>query len=124
MNENILGLRTVIYHVSDMAEAKKWYTEVFGKPPYFDESFYIGFEIGGYELGLFPEEKPMENKTTNVETYWGVTDIESEHKRFIELGAKEHTAIQDVGGGILVSTLLDPWNNILGLIYNPHFKLP
>lgn len=124
MNENILGLRTVIYHVSDLAEAKKWYTKLFGKEPYFDESFYIGYEIGGYELGLYPEKEPMTNKSTNIETYWGVEDLEKEHKRFIELGAVEHTAIQDVGGGILVSTLFDPWNNVIGLIYNPNFKLP
>ncbi|MEQ9405318.1 MAG: VOC family protein [Cyclobacteriaceae bacterium] len=124
MNENILGLRTVIYHVSDLQKAKEWYKDVFGKDPYFDEPFYIGFEIGGYELGLFPEKVPIKNKTVNVETYWGVEDIKSEHQRFQELGAKEHTAIADVGGGILVSTLLDPWSNAIGLIYNPHFKLP
>lgn len=123
MNTNILGLRTVIYRVPDLEKAKAWYTQVFGKSPYFDESFYVGYEIGGYELGLFPDDK-LENKTPNIETYWGVDDIESEHRRFIELGAKEHTTIQDVGSGILVSTLLDPWDNVIGLIFNPHFKLP
>ncbi len=123
MNKNILGLRTVIYLVPDMQEAKEWYTRAFGKGPYFDESFYIGFEIGGYELGLFPEGE-NQKRGDNVEAYWGVEDIRAEHQRFLELGAKEHTEIKDVGGGIEVTTLLDPWDNVIGLIYNPHFKLP
>lgn len=124
MNNNILGIRTIIYHVSDMVAAKKWYREVFGKAPYFDEPFYIGFEVGGYELGLYPEKEPIKNKTVNVEAYWGVKDLRKEHQRFIELGAKEHTAIENVGDGIYVSTLLDPWGNLIGLIDNPNFKLP
>ncbi len=124
MNKNILGLRTVIYRVSNLEDAKKWYTDVFGKGPYFDEPFYIGFEIAGYELGLIPDDTSNENKTDNIETYWGVTDIKSEHQRFIDHGATEHTAIQNVGGELLVSTLKDPWGNVIGLIYNPYFKLP
>ena len=124
MNKNILGLRTVIYHVPDLTKAKEWYADVFGKPPYFDEPFYVGFDIGGYELGLFPEQKPVPEKTDNIEAYWGVEDIHKGYKRFIEKGCKEHTEIKDVGEGILVTTLLDPWNNVIGLIYNPHFKLP
>ncbi|WP_462247616.1 VOC family protein [Ekhidna sp.] len=122
MNKNILGLRTVIYLVPNLAEAKKWYIEAFGKQPYFDEPFYIGFEIGGYELGLFPEYE-NQKRGDNVEAYWGVNDIKAEHKRFLKLGAKEHTPIKDVGGGIEVATILDPWDNLIGLIYNPHFKL-
>lgn len=123
MSKNILGLRTVIYMVSDMEGAKKWYSEAFDAQPYFDEPFYIGFDIGGYELGLHPE-KEGQKRADNVETYWGVEDIRSEYDRFIQLGAKEHTEIKEVGGGIEVATLLDPWSNVIGLIYNPHFKLP
>ncbi|WP_436517693.1 VOC family protein [Ekhidna sp. To15] len=122
MNNKILGLRTVIYLVPDIEEAKKWYTKAFGKDPYFDEPFYVGYEIGGYELGLHPENE-NQNRADNVEAYWGVEDIRSEHARFIGLGAKQHTEIKEVGGGIEVTTLLDPWNNLIGLIYNPHFKL-
>ena len=48
----ILGLRTVIYHVPDLPRAKEWYAKAFGVKPYFDEPFYVGFSVGGYELGL------------------------------------------------------------------------
>jgi len=53
----ILGLRTVIYHVPDLQRAKAWYSTAFGVQPYFDEPFYVGFNIGGYELGLDPDTK-------------------------------------------------------------------
>ena len=122
MDKPILGLRTVIYMVPDINEAKEWYTKAFAKDPYFDEPFYVGFEIGGYELGLHPE-KEAQKRADNVEAYWGVEDIRSAYEHFIQLGAKEHEQIKEVGGGIEVATLLDPWNNVIGLIYNPHFKL-
>src|SRR2546426_7717980 len=51
----VLGLRTVIYHVPDLPRAKQWYSAAFGVKPYFDEPFYVGFNIGGFELGLDPD---------------------------------------------------------------------
>ena len=55
----MLGLRTTIYQVPDLAAAKAWYTKAFAKAPYFDEPFYVGFNIGGFELGLLPAKKPL-----------------------------------------------------------------
>ncbi len=119
----ILGLRTTIYKVSDVNKAKAWYSSVFQISPYFDEPFYVGYNIGGYELGLQPEESAVASKTDNVITYWGVNDIEAEFKRFITAGATEHEKPQEVGGGIWVASMRDPWGNVIGLIVNPHFKL-
>lgn len=121
---NILGLRTTIYHVPDLDEAKEWYTKVFGVSPYFDEEFYVGFNVAGYELGLVPDATPSDKKSDNIESFWGVENVESEHQRFIALGATEHVAPTNVGGEIVVSNLKDPWGNVIGLIYNPDFKLP
>ncbi|WP_394758725.1 VOC family protein [Flavobacterium sp.] len=122
MKSKILGLRTTIYKVSDIANAKEWYTKAFETKPYFDESFYVGFNIGGYELGLQPEEQLI-LKSDGVVSYWGVDNIETEFDRFIQLGATSHEKPQNVGGEIIVATIKDPWNNIIGLIYNPEFTL-
>lgn len=119
----MLGLRTTIYKVGDLAQAKAWYTKAFETSPYFDEPFYVGFDIGGYELGLLPEETPTTDKADGVLTYWGVEEIEKEYARLIDLGATEHEAPTNVGGEIVVSTVKDPWGNVVGLIYNPHFKV-
>jgi predicted enzyme related to lactoylglutathione lyase len=119
MASSILGLRTVIYKVSDLALAKEWYSKAFQTQPYFDESYYVGFTIGGYELGLQPEESP---KGENVATFWGVEDIQTEYERFLAEGAAAVEPPMNVGGEIMVATLKDPWNNLLGLIYNPEFK--
>ncbi|MFM7485919.1 MAG: VOC family protein [Cytophagales bacterium] len=117
----MLGLRTLIYKVPDLAKAKDWYTKAFNTKPYFDEPFYVGFNVGGYELGLDPDETDITKGDTAV-TYWGVEDIEKEFARLIQLGAKEHTKPTNVGGEIMVATLKDTWGNVIGLIYNPHFK--
>lgn len=124
MSTPMLGLRTTIYMVSDMAEAKAWYTEVFQARPYFDEPFYIGFNIAGYELGLHPEKNPAQNKPESVMTYWGVNNVQSEFDSMISLGATAHENPTNVGGEIVVASVKDPWDNIIGLIYNPEFQLP
>lgn len=117
----MLGLRTLIYKVPDLAKAKEWYTQAFQTKPYFDEPFYVGFNIGGYELGLDPDNTGITKGDTAV-TYWGVEDIEKEFARLIQLGATEHSKPTNVGGVIMVATVKDPWDNVIGLIYNPHFK--
>jgi lactoylglutathione lyase len=119
----ILGLRTAIYRVSDINAAKKWYTKVFETQPYFDEPFYVGFEIGGFELGLQPEDKPVIDKKESVVAYWGVNDVRKEYDSFIASGATEYEKPTEVGGDIIVASVKDPWGNIIGLIYNPHFKV-
>jgi predicted enzyme related to lactoylglutathione lyase len=116
------GLRTVIYAAPDIAKTKEWYAQALGIQPYFDEPFYVGFNVGGYELGLDPGwKKPTDDSGTLA--YWGVKDVQAAYDRLIELGAKPHHAIQDVGEGIKLATVIDPFGNVVGIIENPHFKL-
>jgi len=119
----ILGLRTVAYKVEDLTKAKEWYSKAFAEDPYFDEPFYVGFKIGGYELGLQPVEGEGNIIGNSVITYWGVDDIEKSIQDMLDLGATINDEPLDVGGGVVVASVTDPWNNIIGLIYNPHFKL-
>lgn len=119
----ILGLRTTIYKVDNIENAKKWYANVFKTEPYFDQPFYVGFDIGGYELGLQPDETPSTNKIESVVTYWGVDDIQSVYDSFIESGATENEKPYNVGGDLMTATVKDPFGNVIGLIYNPHFQL-
>ncbi|NQV57917.1 MAG: VOC family protein [Rhodospirillales bacterium] len=123
MASQIQGLRTTIYKTGDLAAAKAWYAKAFQTQPYFDEPFYVGFNIAGFELGLMADDEPAAKKTDNVLTYWGVDNITEEVEWFIGLGATEHTAPTNVGGEIMVASLKDPWGNVIGLIYNPEFKL-
>ena len=116
------GLRTVIYHVGDLQKAKEWYSTVLGIKPYFDEPFYVGFNVGGFELGLDPDMKGV-SKGNNVVAYWGVKDAKASYQRMQKLGAKKHSDPQEVGGGIIVATLTDPDGNVFGIIENPHFKV-
>ena len=120
---HFLGLRTAIYYAPDLAKAKSWYSRILGLEPYFDQPFYVGFNVGGYELGLDPDP-PSSASTGSVVVYWGVANADAALKHLLSLGAAEHTNVQDVGEGIRVATVLDPFGNILGVIENPHFKLP
>ena len=116
----ILGLRTFIAHVrpDQLDAAKAWYTRFAGVAPYFDQAFYVGFSVGGFELGLQPEGEPGPG---GVVAYWGTADLAAEEVRVLDLGAKLVVPVTDVGGGIRVATVADPFGNHVGLIQNPHF---
>ena len=115
------GLRTIIYPSTDLAKATAWYAGIVGHAPYFNEPFYVGFNVGGYELGLLPPGD--EDADDSPTTYWGVDDAHAEYSRVIALGARPHSAVKDVGDGILVASVMDPFGNIVGLIQNPHLKV-
>lgn len=120
---SILGLRTTIYKVNDIEKAKNWYEKAFETKAYFNEPFYVGFNIGGYELGLQPEEGPKGEKIESVVSYWGVEKIQEVYDRLIALGATENEKPYNTGGEMMTATLKDPFGNVIGLIYNPYFKL-
>jgi predicted enzyme related to lactoylglutathione lyase len=116
------GLRTVIYHVDNLEDAKAWYTKALGIEPYFDQPFYVGFNIGGFELGLDPDMSGV-SKGNNAVAYWGVNDAAASYNSMLELGAQKHGDVQEVGGGIRVATVRDPYGNIFGIIENPNFRV-
>ncbi|WP_308365834.1 MULTISPECIES: VOC family protein [unclassified Microbulbifer] len=117
-----LGLRTVVYGVADIAEARAWYTRLLEREPYFDSECYVGFDVGGFELGLNPDARNVIGRADGVVAYWGVGDIAAQVERLNTLGARQHSEAVEVGEGILMATFLDPYGNIFGLIENPHFK--
>lgn len=119
-----LGLRTTVYHVPDLERAKDFYTKAFEAEPYFDEPFYVGFNIGGYELGLDPTPDAGGPGAGGSVTYWGVHSLDEGLAHFERVGARVVAPSQDVGGGIRVATVADPFGNSIGLIENPHFALP
>jgi predicted enzyme related to lactoylglutathione lyase len=121
-SQHFQGLRTVIYAAPDLDKAKAWYSSILGIAPYFDQPFYVGFNVGGYELGLDPDPASP-GGPGGVTVYWGVADASAALERLLSLGATSRTAVQEVGEGIKVATVLDPFGNVFGVIENPHFNL-
>lgn len=117
-----LGLRTAKYTARDLGAARDWYARVLGIAPYFDEPFYVGFNVGGYELGIVPDDSAAAVRPEAGVAYWGVASADSAHARLLELGAAGVEPVEDVGGGIRVATVRDPFGNLLGVIENPFFK--
>ncbi|MGH9421720.1 MAG: VOC family protein [Thermoanaerobaculia bacterium] len=115
----IKGLRTAIYAVDDIARAKDWYSKAFGVKPYFDEPFYVGFNIGGFELGLDPNGK--NRGAGGSVAYWGVDNADQAVAKIVAAGATLSSPVTEVGEGIKVATVLDPFGNQIGIIENPLF---
>lgn len=118
-----LGLRTAVYQVKELDKARAWYCSVLGSHPYFDQPLYVGFNVGGYELGLVPDAEAGPKRVPAGIAYWGVLDARAAFQRLLELGATSLEPIQDVGEGILIGAVSDPFGNTLGVIQNPNFKI-
>jgi len=123
MSLQLQGLRTVVYITDDIAKAKKWYNKILGIKPYFDEPFYVGYNVGGYELGLHPAEGNYKAEGNGGTAYWGVDDVTKCYDMLIAAGATPIEEPANVGGDIMVASVRDPWGNAFGVIYNPHFSL-
>lgn len=113
------GLRTVIYPAPDLEEAKRWWSALLGLEPYFDQPFYVGFDVAGYELGLLP----VADRADGALVYWGVADVAGAVADAIASGCVEHSPATDVGDGIVTATVRTPSGSILGVIFNPNFAL-
>jgi predicted enzyme related to lactoylglutathione lyase len=120
----IKGLATVIYHVRELDRAKAFYAAAFQQAPYFDQPFYVGFNIGGYELGLDPAPEGTPPGPGGTVAYWRVKELDEAMRHFVSAGATVTSPAQDVGEQIRVAAVADPFGNVIGLIENPHFELP
>ena len=113
-----IGLRSAIYPVNDLGKAKLWYTQALGIEPYFHQPFYVGFAVGGFELGLIPDGT---SGTHGPQPLWGVASAADAIARLLAIGATALDEVQDVGGGVKVGAVTDPFGNRLGVIENASF---
>src|SRR3954452_24663028 len=108
------GIKTVLHPVTDLEKAKPVYAALLGVEPQTDESFYVGFEAEGQQVGFVPPGGPQ--VMTSPVAFWHVPDIEAKLAELTAAGASVNEAARDVGGGRLVATVTDPDGNVLGLL--------
>ena len=113
------ALRTLVVHVPDLAMAREWYTRATGVAPYFDEPFYVGFDLGGTELGLDPDPDSGRPGAGGTAAYWRVRNADDALAHLLSIGGVAHGAVRDVGGGIRVASVTDPFGNVVGVIEIP-----
>jgi predicted enzyme related to lactoylglutathione lyase len=111
MNE---GMRTVIYPVTNIAQAKTLYSALLGAEPVMDEVYYVGFKVGDQEIGLDPN-----GHAQGPVGYYHVDDIEQSLQLLLDAGAQAEQEVRDVGGGKLTATVRDADRNVIGLIQSP-----
>jgi predicted enzyme related to lactoylglutathione lyase len=120
------GMATVNYFAADWAAARAFYTQVTGAEPYFLRDGYAEWRLGDHqaELGLIDARYRAPGTPTGpvgAVLYWHVDDVDRELARLLELGATVHEKPQDRGHGFVTATVLDPFGNLLGIMYNPHY---
>jgi predicted enzyme related to lactoylglutathione lyase len=120
------GLTTVSFWAADLAAAKQWYAELLGIEPYFERPGYAEFRLGDYqhELGLIDSRyapDPLATGPASAVVYWHVDDVPATLGRLLSMGAQQREAPTDRGAGFITASVVDPFGNILGIMYNPHY---
>jgi predicted enzyme related to lactoylglutathione lyase len=120
------GLTTVSFWADDLGAARAWYSELLGSEPYYQVPGYIEFRIGDYqhELGLIdrryaPEGAPREPGGAVV--YWHVEDVHGSYERLLAMGASVYQEPTVRGEGFVTAAVVDPFGNLLGVMYNQHY---
>jgi len=111
------GIRTVIYPVKDIAQAKTLYNKLLGVEPIMDEAYYVGFRVGDQDIGLDPNGHNQ--GMTGPIGYFHVSDIQQSLQALIDAGAHVQQGVKDLGGGKLIASVKDADNNIIGLLQFP-----
>ena len=104
------GVKTVVYPVNDLAKSKALFTVLLGKEPYADAPYYVGYKVGGQDIGLDPNGH--KHGTT---PYYQVDDIKQSLQALLNAGATTVQDVTDVGGGKLIAVVKDADGNIIGL---------
>jgi predicted enzyme related to lactoylglutathione lyase len=121
------GLATVNYWADDLEAAKEWYAELLGVEPYFERPGYYEFRVGDYqhELGLVDRRYAPASSVTGpggAVLYWHVDDATAALERLLSMGAKEYQPLTQWGeAGFVTASVVDPFGNVLGIMYNPHY---
>ncbi|GAA4677074.1 VOC family protein [Nocardioides nanhaiensis] len=122
------GLTTITYAVDYVPAARDWYAEVLGIEAYFAKEHegalaYVEFRVGDHqaELGLLDRRHVPDGGPGTAVTYWAVDDVEAAHARLLALGATEHLPLTEQGPGFVTASVLDPFGNVLGVMYNEHY---
>lgn len=124
------GMSTVALLANDFEGAKRWYTDLLGVAPYFDQPWYAEFRIGDYqyELGILNGEfagqlggVPATDRPGGVVLYWQVDDLDAAIVRTLELGATLFQPAHEFGEGFTGASVVDPFGNVLGLMHNAHY---
>jgi predicted enzyme related to lactoylglutathione lyase len=125
------GFATISYWADDLEAAKNWYAELLGVEPYFvrpeeGPPAYVEFRIGDYqhELGIIDRRYAPEGAASGpggVVMYWHVDDVAATFERLLSMGAKEYQPITPREAGWITASVVDPFGNVLGIIYNPHY---
>jgi len=126
------GMATVNFWADDVVAARDWYAALFGVEAYFqmpnaEHPAYIEFRIGDDqdEFGIIDRNyapKGMQPGPGGAILLWHVDNVAATLERLKEMGAKEYDPMTKRGdSGFVTASVIDPFGNVLGIMYNPHY---
>lgn len=134
MSNPLRGFCTVNYWAEDMSAARAWYTDLLGQEPYFvaedpqsGVTGYLEWRVGDDqdELGIINRAwapPGAASEPGGAVMHWHVDDLPATLARLQELGATIYQPLVERTQGFAHASVLDPFGNVLGLMFNPHYR--
>lgn len=87
---------------------------------------YAEYRIGEYkhELGLIDRRyspKDAAPEPGGAVIYWHVDDVEATLGKLLSMGAAVYEPVVRRGDGFITASVVDPFGNVLGIMYNQHY---
>ena len=127
MTSRLRGIATISLWAEDHGKAVAWYRDLFGVSPYFTRPGYAEFRVGDHqtEVGIIDSKYAPKGIASGAPAglvaYWHVDNIADTFARLLSLGAEELEPPVDRGHGFVTASVIDPFGNILAVMYNPHY---
>lgn len=105
------GIKTIVYPVKDIAQAKAFFSKLLGVEPYADSPYYVGFKVADQDIGLDPN-----GHKHGMTPYYAVDDIQQSLQSLLDADAQLVQEIKEVGGGRQIASVRDADGNIIGIL--------
>ena len=127
--ENVMlrGMCTTSFYAADLDAARAWYSDLFGIEPYYVvPDGYLEWRIGDYEgefgiVNAAYANPGQADSPAGAVIYWAVDDVEAALATLLEKGATLYQPVTVRGEGFITAAAVDPFGNILGVMFNQHY---
>jgi catechol 2,3-dioxygenase-like lactoylglutathione lyase family enzyme len=125
------GFATVNFWADDVDAAVAWYRELLGVEPFFTRPgprgrlAYAKFRAGDYQFELAIADRSFVPPGTaagpgGAVVHWQVDEVAGTLAKLLSMGAELYQPLVP-HGPVATAAVADPFGNIIGLIYNPHY---
>lgn len=110
------GVHSVMYFVSDVEQACRWYSAAFETEPVYLLPNFPVLRVGDVELCFHSADSKISSGAAGSVIYWRVDHLPNARERLERMGGKLYRGPLEIEDGCAICQILDPFGNLIGLM--------